>query len=255
MSPLLIVNADDHGLSPGVSEGILRAASTGVVSSTTVMANLVEQEDLDALIDCGLPAGAHLNLTCGPPLTGYPKQLLDDRGWFIKQLRNGAPLIENLAAVQQEWTAQIESLRERGLKLTHLDSHHHVHFQPILFELSMMVANHYGVGLRAHGQQSAWAADAGVHSVGRLTLDFFGEGNLGRDQFIRAIGDPADGPQELMCHPGRVDELLRQRSGYLEEREMELEVLGDPGLKSMVEDMGWRLGGYDALAEAHGEVF
>ena len=35
----LIVNADDFGLTPGVSRGILDAGATGIVTSTTVLVN------------------------------------------------------------------------------------------------------------------------------------------------------------------------------------------------------------------------
>ena len=36
----LIVNADDYGLTPGVSRGILEAHLKGIVTSTTVMMGL-----------------------------------------------------------------------------------------------------------------------------------------------------------------------------------------------------------------------
>ena len=44
----LIVNADDFGLTPGVSRGILRAHREGLVTSTTVLANLPADPVLDA---------------------------------------------------------------------------------------------------------------------------------------------------------------------------------------------------------------
>jgi predicted glycoside hydrolase/deacetylase ChbG (UPF0249 family) len=254
MARLLIVNADDYGLSPGVCTGILQAAHVGIVSSTTVMANLVEPEDLDVLIKCGMPAGAHLNVTCGPAMTAYPSQLLDDRGWFIKDLENTAQLIENLGAVEQEWSTQVEYLLRRGLKITHLDSHHHAHLQPTLFELSMMMASDLGVGLRAGGSQAEWAAGAGVHSPAELALDYFGEGRIGGRQLMRILETAGDGPLEIMCHPGCADLLLEQRSSYVREREAELEVLGDPELQSIVEGMGWKLGDYGDLAEYHAET-
>ncbi len=38
MTPLLIVNADDYGLTEGISLGILRAHREGIVTSTSVLA-------------------------------------------------------------------------------------------------------------------------------------------------------------------------------------------------------------------------
>ena len=53
MTRRVIFNADDYGLSPGVSAGIL-AAVEGVVRSTTVMANLVSHLEADFLRRSGL---------------------------------------------------------------------------------------------------------------------------------------------------------------------------------------------------------
>ncbi len=73
MSPAirLIVNADDYGLTAGVSAGIREAHQSGIVTSTTAMMNLPGVvEDLRlALETCpGLGLGAHLVLTAGGPL-------------------------------------------------------------------------------------------------------------------------------------------------------------------------------------------
>ena len=72
--PTLIFNADDYGLSPAVSRGIL-TADRGVVRSTTVMANFVTDDEARALIDSGMGCGAHLNISSGVPLTDYPAAL------------------------------------------------------------------------------------------------------------------------------------------------------------------------------------
>src|SRR6185295_793495 len=47
----LIVNADDFGLTPGVSRGILDAGATGIVTSTTVMVNRPIDRDLIARLE------------------------------------------------------------------------------------------------------------------------------------------------------------------------------------------------------------
>jgi predicted glycoside hydrolase/deacetylase ChbG (UPF0249 family) len=47
-----------------------------------------------------------------------------------------------------------------------------------------------------------------------------------------------------MCHPGQVDSLLRERSGYLEERETELATLCNCELIDGLADRGWHLRGY-----------
>ena len=46
---------------------------------------------------------------------------------------------------------------------------------------------------------------------------------------------------ELMCHPGHVDRGLLSASTYARERESELAVLCDPGLKALLAEQGVRL--------------
>ena len=67
----LIVNADDFGVTEGVSRGILRAHREGLVTSTTVLASLPAQPELDAVArdSAGLGLGLHFNLTLGRPVS------------------------------------------------------------------------------------------------------------------------------------------------------------------------------------------
>ena len=45
----VIINADDFGLSPGVNRGILSAFRDGVVTSTTMLANMSGFDDAVAI--------------------------------------------------------------------------------------------------------------------------------------------------------------------------------------------------------------
>ena len=65
----LIVNADDYGLTAGVSRGILDAHRRGIVTSTTLLVNRpVDPALIEALKASGMGVGLHLNLTLGPPV-------------------------------------------------------------------------------------------------------------------------------------------------------------------------------------------
>ena len=62
----LIINADDLGLSPGVTAGIVQAWAERAISESSVLANAPQlPEILRAAHACGLPVGVHLNLTFG----------------------------------------------------------------------------------------------------------------------------------------------------------------------------------------------
>ena len=46
----LVVNADDFGMSPEISRGILRAHREGVVTSTSVLGNVADVDGVRALL-------------------------------------------------------------------------------------------------------------------------------------------------------------------------------------------------------------
>ena len=62
MNAKLIVNADDFGLTRGISEGILHCAAEGVVTATGILVNSENIEDRlklippDAVLDAALTA-------------------------------------------------------------------------------------------------------------------------------------------------------------------------------------------------------
>ena len=84
MTRRLIVNADDFGLTPGVSEGILAAHRHGIVTSTTVLVNSsIPPHHVARARDSGLGIGLHANLTLGRPLTSGAA-LVDESGRFVR---------------------------------------------------------------------------------------------------------------------------------------------------------------------------
>jgi chitin disaccharide deacetylase len=244
----LIFNADDYGLSPAVSAGIVEAAR-GVVRSTTVMANLASAAELAQLAASAMGVGVHLNLSYGPPLSqGYPGSLLNAAGGFDKRLALDPATWEtgaHRAAAQVEWQAQLERLLDHGLRLDHADSHHHTHLLAPLFPLAVDLAQRRKLGLRTGdtGQRSI-THSAGIPTPDDLMVEFFGNNCIGRASLLAALGRAHDAVVEVMCHPGRVDDLLQQRSGYCAERELELTTLGDPGLAAELERSGWQLADY-----------
>jgi predicted glycoside hydrolase/deacetylase ChbG (UPF0249 family) len=259
----LIFNADDYGLSPAVSSGIRQAMASGAVRSTTVMANFCSGEELAALrallvddaaaaVPRGLTAGCHLNLSAGRPLTAdYPAQLLrpgPDGGPWLDKARALSPAtwvdrdLVVFAAV--EWAAQLALLRESGLPLTHLDSHHHVHLLPALFPVALDLAQQHGLALRVRREYRSLARASEVACPDALLEGYFGQGHIAAGDLLTMLHGADGEVVEVMCHPGMVDELLRQRSGYVGERQTELEVLTDPGVLAALEAQGWQLRGY-----------
>ena len=74
MERVLIVNADDFGLSKGQNYGIVEACRNGVVTSTTALVNGAAI-DHAVQLSRDIPAlavGMHFVLTLGRPLTAMP---------------------------------------------------------------------------------------------------------------------------------------------------------------------------------------
>lgn len=124
----LIINADDFGYSKGVNYGIIESHLDGVVSSTTMMANMNGLDHalkmMPSVPELGI--GVHLSLTMGKPVTDHTDGLVDDQGIF-KSRNYYKTHTADLDQLYTEWKAQIEKLLKLGVELTHIDSHHYVH--------------------------------------------------------------------------------------------------------------------------------
>ncbi len=107
MERLLIVNADDFGLSKGQNYGIIEACRNGIVTSTTA---LVNGQAIDHAVQLSrdepsLAIGMHFVLTMGKPLTAMPGLTRDGvLGKWIWQLaeEDALPLEE----ITQELASQ-----------------------------------------------------------------------------------------------------------------------------------------------------
>jgi hopanoid biosynthesis associated protein HpnK len=149
----LIVNADDLGWTPGVNRGIEEAHRSGIVTSTSLLANGCAFDD-GVNISRALPrlgVGVHLNLSDGKPVAPLAKvkTLVGEGGEF-----SGGPekLFIRLTAksldereVEIEWDAQIAKIRAAAIRPTHLDGHKHVQMLPGLFGIALRLAKRHGI--------------------------------------------------------------------------------------------------------------
>lgn len=70
MDKRIIINADDFGLCRGVNKAVVQAYNNGVLTSTTIMANMPDAGQAVHLAKKlpGLGVGVHLNIFEGCPL-------------------------------------------------------------------------------------------------------------------------------------------------------------------------------------------
>jgi predicted glycoside hydrolase/deacetylase ChbG (UPF0249 family) len=138
MGKRLIINADDFGLDAGVSQAILELARAGAISSTTIMANLASQDDLQDIAKAeGISTGLHFNILEGKPLAPPESvfSLLDRHGRFpgINALLTRYMLKKvHLDHIEKELKAQVEMLLDFGISISHADSHKHIHQFPFI---------------------------------------------------------------------------------------------------------------------------
>ncbi|MCL2522689.1 MAG: ChbG/HpnK family deacetylase [Erysipelotrichales bacterium] len=212
----IIVNADDYGMTKSLNDGIIYAYNNGVLSSTTVMAHLCSIEEIKRLATeaKGIGIGVHLTLTQGIPLTDF--STVREDGTF-----NRAKIFQddfNINEVRKEFIAQIEHVKNSGVKLTHLDSHHHVHMRDSIKDLMTELSLKYKLPVR--GMSDNVQFDARFYNK-TVSLEFFMD-----------IIKNSEGIIEIMTHPSFVDAQLLKATSYNEPRGLELEILTSSEVKA-----------------------
>lgn len=236
MKKQLIINADDFGIHPAVNEAVRKAATEGILTSTSLMAG---GDAFDEAVEMArsmpsLGIGIHLTLVGGikpvlppsevPSLTWDNGVFCHDYGKLIVRDLEGKI---SLSEVYAEWDAQIQKIMNTGLLVTHMDGHQHMHMWPHFYPIARDLAKKYHIscmrvpdedvlfGMK-DGHIIRWAAKNGLSLLSRMhrsdlkknhvrTNDhFFGMlygGHLSPERFAKFILQTRPGITEIMCHP------------------------------------------------------
>ncbi len=247
----VIINADDFGYSSAVNLGIIKSHKDGILTSTTLMANMPGCDEAIVLAkeNPNLGVGGHLVLTCGKSLT-KGSSIVDKSGYFYnlveyKKHRNEM----NDEEIFQEWCYQIDYLISKGLKLTHLDSHHHLHTFPENLEITKRIAEKYNLCFRnVYGleEKIELPAQKGIkgfldlmnHSAIRDLKMTFEENRIKCFEEIQDVLDQIEDNEitEIMVHPAYVDESLYFNSSFNVQRTKEVSILCDSQTKKIFEE-------------------
>ncbi|KFC09634.1 cellobiose phosphotransferase system protein [Trabulsiella guamensis ATCC 49490] len=249
MERVLIVNADDFGLSKGQNYGIVEACKHGIVTSTTALVNGAAIEHA-AQLSRSLPelaVGMHFVLTLGQPLSPMPSLTRDGKlGKWIWEMAEVDTL--PLEEIARELDCQYHRFVDLfGYEPTHLDSHHHVHMIPQIFPIVAAYAKAKGVAMRIDRQLAAlYQLDTdGIRGSDGFTSEFYGDA-ISEALFLQTLEKSvASGEHslEVMCHPAFVDNTI-MGSAYCYPRLAELDVLTSDSLKQAVSEKGYRPGTY-----------
>ncbi len=259
----LIVNADDFGLTPGINRAVVELHAAGVLTSTTLMALAGATRDAmeKARAVPGLGVGCHIVLVDGesvlPPrkipslIDNKTGRLLPTLGAFLARLLTGRMRVDEIEA---EARAQIERLQDRGVQLTHVDTHKHTHMFPRILRPVLRAAESRGIRAIRNPFEPAWAVEAThgaawmrVAQVSLLrtleprcrrilaekqfattdgTIAVVGTGTLDIETVRALLRHVPPGTWELVTHPGYNDaDLDRVRTRLRASRDTEREAL------------------------------
>lgn len=287
--PRLIVNADDFGLTSGVNRAIIEANHTGVVTSTTLMAN---SRAFDEAVDLAksqpqLRVGCHVVLIDGEPLISGLKTLAGEAGRFKSSLKEFA-----LAAVRQrlsqeeiqrESEAQIRKIQSAGITVKHIDTHKHTHMFPQVLRPVLKAAKASGVHAVRNPFEPArlWPQDVvlrrpalwmralqvkllnryskyfnqAVHEEKMTTTQgaagVIVTGALDQKLLTATLEGLPEGDWELVCHPGYLDDDLKTAgTRLLQSRQTELHALTSAETRQVLTRRGITLISYEDLQQS-----
>jgi chitin disaccharide deacetylase len=258
---LLIVNADDFGVSHAVNAGILRTLTDGVARSTTLMAPCPWALHAIRLLQDhpNIAFGVHLTVVSefadyrwGPltPRHEVPS-LLDETGFFYSNDRQTELLARaRLDELEAEFRAQIAAVLAAGLRPTHLDWHClYDGGRPEIFDLTLGLANEYGLALRVFDPtRSQRLQRRGLPAVDHGVVDSTRLPTAGKTaRFVRMLRELPAGLSEWAVHPGLGTAEARAIDGWWAKRAADLRFLVSREARETVAAEGIVLLDYRAL--------
>jgi hopanoid biosynthesis associated protein HpnK len=268
----LIVNADDFGLTAGVNRGILQAFQDGIVTSASLLVTGHAFDEAVALArqNPKLDVGLHLALVEERAVLGRDAlpTLVDETGRFPRTsaefIRRAVLRRISWQEVEREIAAQIALFQKTGLRMSHLNSHQHLHMFPPVFQIvrrltrgmdNVWIRNSAGQWRKSSGvRMGRWVQQLGLNltclsarglrspPLPQMPDRMYGfevSGCLTRSAIEQILRKIPDGLYELICHPGEGDAATRKRYSHWGYRwAEELEALTAPETRVVLKEQG-----------------
>jgi len=154
---MIIINADDFGLSKPINKAILECFNNKYISSTSMIVNIEEpfKDAVEIILNGLIPknsVGIHLNLEEGKPITENIKNLefvCNSAGEFFYNFRTKNrfyldPVVISL--IKEELAEQISLFKTSTQLLpTHIDSHNHTHTEFGILKTIIELSKDFGI--------------------------------------------------------------------------------------------------------------
>ena len=278
----LIINADDFGRHELINQAVEKGVTEGCLRSATLMPGGKAFESAVAVARRHekLGVGIHFTLVNGYPILP-PQEIpslvtaegvfFDDYTVLVKHFLSGRV---NLEEVRAELAAQLNKLEGAGLKLTHADSHQHMHTLPGIIDIVLALSKASGIkalrtprtplfsgefggfgqligrlGLGTLACLSAWKAKrqglaTTEHFAGIVAGEAVSEAYL--LDFIRQL---QPGTTEVMMHPGLDNGVLVPECAWEHDFEAELAAIVSPAVRELAVSEQVEITDFRALAD------
>lgn len=276
----LIVNADDFGRHELINRAVERAFNAGCLRSTTLMAGGIAFDDAIAVAkrNSGLGVGIHFTLANGNPILP-PKEiptLVTPEGIFhenyivfLKRYMSGKISLDE---VRSELAAQLEKILQTGLKLTHVDSHQHLHHVPGIIDIVLDLAAAKKIfAMRSSGAKifdgeldslGKFVGRLGLSSLAKFAAHKAHKKNFATPEHFAGIvaGESVDenfmlklvekfqdGTTEVMLHPGTDNKILCDFCDWEHDFEAELAAVTSPKVLNVLAEKNISAVNFSAL--------
>jgi hypothetical protein len=250
----LVVRGDDFGMCHAVNEGIKRAFTEGIVTTSSTMAPCPWfGEAVKITKDLGIPLGAHQTLTCEwdyfrwRPLTDGPS-LGGPDGTFRPSVELAQQHVRHEEVVS-ELLAQVERFYSAGITLHYLDHHMGPTLPAAYAEVSELTGVPFLYSEEVRGQMASFSELSPRDAAGK------------KEWMLGYLKQLVPGSHLLVCHPAVESSELASLTGpdsvpyrwAAEYRLSDLAVLTDPDVRRLIDDLGIRLCSLpEAIAPAAG---
>ncbi len=262
----LIINADDFGRHELINKAVELGIIEGCLRSATLMPGGQAFDSAVAISkrhkDLGI--GIHFTLVNGNPILppeAIPSLVTKDGFFydnftiFIKRFISGKI---NFEEVRAELAAQLQKLEQAGLKLTHADSHQHLHTLPGIIDIVLEISK--SAGIKAVRIPRTPLLCGRLCGIGQL-IGRIGLGTLSQIAAVKAknkkisttehfsgivageaVGEPylvsilcnlKPGTTEIMMHPGTNNDILIPYCNWDHDFETELSAILSPNIRKL----------------------